>query len=344
MAGEGLAVTNDIGMRMSGRTPMNYRVAAMACSVAVSFLAAAPVDAQVSALPPETQQVIDAVGPAWATNLPANINRIIDSFRPLLGAAQKDGVQITKGIGYGSNPKQILDVYQPVGRTGVPVVIYIHGGAYVRGDKDAFGVMYGNIPTWFARQGLLGINATYRLAPAAPWPAGAEDVGGMVRWAKENALKYGGDPNRVYLIGHSAGATHAATYIFDKTRQPTDGPGVAGAVLMSGRYWLEFDPKDPNGANMQAYFGKDPAEYPNRSPITHIATSKVPVFIVISEYENPGLDVSGAKLLSALCARDGKCPRFMRLSHHNHVSEVAAFNTADVELGQAILEFIERGR
>ena len=79
----------------------------------------------------------------------------------------------------------------------------------------------------------------------------------MVKWAKENAAKYGGDPNNIYLIGHSAGATHVASYIFDKSLQPPTGPGVSGAVLISGRYRLEYDPADPNGKNMQAYFGED---------------------------------------------------------------------------------------
>src|SRR5215831_15366084 len=210
--------------------------------------------------------------------------------------------------------RQILDVYQPIWRAGAPVVIFIHGGAYVRGDKDFYGEMYGNISTWFARQGVLGLNATYRLAPAAKWPSGADDVRGMVKWAKENAAKFGGDGQRIYLMGQSAGATHVASYIFDKSLQPADGPGVAGAVLISGRYRLEYDPADPNGKNMQAYFGEDASAYADRSPITHIRDgARVPVFTVITEYDNPGLDVVGAELLAALCARDGACPRFRRL-------------------------------
>lgn len=300
--------------------------------------------AQVSALPAEVQQVIDAVGPTWGANMRSDLSKMVATFTPLLQAAPKEGVQIIKGLKYGDDPKQVLDLYQPVGKSGMPVVIYIHGGAYVRGDKDAFGEMYGNVTTWFARQGLLGINATYRLAPAAPWPAGAEDVGGMVRWAKKNARSYGGDPDRIYLIGHSAGATHSASYVFDKALQPADGSGVSGAVLISGRYWLEFDPNDPNGAAMQAYFGTEAAEYPNRSSITHIRESKVPIFVVICEHDNPGLDVSGAKLMSALCERDGACPRFMWLPRHNHLSEVAIFNTPDESLGRQILEFIVGGR
>ena len=146
-------------------------------------------------------------------------------------------------------------------------------------------------------------------------------------------------------MGHSAGATHVASYIFDKALQPPDGPGIAGAVLISGRYRVEYDAADPNARNMQAYFGSDAAQYANRSPITHIRDGiKVPVFLVIAEYDNPALDVRGAELLAALCERDGACPRFLRLAGHNHLSEVAAFNTPDEQLGREVLDFMRRGR
>ena len=300
---------------------------------------------QVALLPPDIQEMLAAIGPQWGTAIAKNVETTTTAFQPLLKAAPKDGITISRNVAYGEDRKQVLDICQPQGRTAAPVVIFIHGGAYVRGDKDAYGEMYGNVATWFARQGMLGINATYRLAPAAKWPAGADDVRAMVTWAKENAAKFGGDPNRIYLIGHSAGATHVASYIFDRSLQPASGPGVSGAVLISGRYRLEYDPADPNGKNMQAYFGEDAAAYPARSPLSHIrAGERVPVFVVVTEYENPGLDVVGAELLAALCARDGACPRFSRLEKHNHLSEVAAFNTADEQLGREILEFMRRGR
>jgi acetyl esterase len=248
------------------------------------LMLAVPAHAQVSRLPMEVQEVLATVGPKWGTALVANIETTAAAFRPLLKAAPKDGVIVTKDLSYGENAKQVLDVYRPIWRVGAPVVIFIHGGAYVRGDKDFYGEMYGNIATWFARQGALGLNATYRLAPAAKWPSGADDVRGMVKWTKENAAKFGGDGNRVYLIGHSAGATHVASYVFDKSLQPTEGPGVAGAVLISGRYRLEYDPADPNGKNMQAYFGDDASAYSARSSIAHIRDgTRLPVFTVVTE-------------------------------------------------------------
>jgi dipeptidyl aminopeptidase/acylaminoacyl peptidase len=120
---------------------------------------------------------------------------------------------------------------------------------------------------------------------------------------------------------------------------------VAGAVLISGRYRVTYDPTgDPNAKNMQAYFGDDASAYVERSPITHIRESSVPLFLVNAEYDNAGLDVLGAELFAAICERDGKCPRFTRLEKHNHISEVTSFNTADEQLGREILEFMKRGR
>lgn len=313
--------------------------------VAAAVVVTAPATAQVEKLPAYLQQTLAEIGPVFQKDIGNTIPATVEAFQPLLKAAPRDGVTVIRNQHYGDDPRQILDVYRPTARSGAAVVIFFHGGAYVRGDKDGAGEAYGNIATWFARQGLLGINATYPLAPAATWPAGARNVGATVAWARANAARFGGDPGRIVVIGHSAGATHVAGYVFDTSLQPADGPGIAGAVLISGRYRIADQPGDPNGRNMQAYFGDDPSQYPARSVINHIRDgSTVPVFLVNAQYENPGLDVSGAELLSALCARDGACPRFVQLKGHNHLSEVLAFNTPDDYLGREILDFIGKGR
>ncbi|MGG5809215.1 alpha/beta hydrolase [Falsiroseomonas sp. CW058] len=307
-------------------------------------LIAAPAAAQMSVMPAELQATMDRIGPVWGTDILGNVAISERAYTPLLAAAPRDGVEVRRDVAYGPDPKQVLDIHARPGLTRAPVVVFFHGGAYVRGDKRVNDEIYGNVATWFARQGMVGINATYRLAPASPWPGGAQDVGAVVAWARENAARLGGDPDRILLIGHSAGATHVANYAFDRSIHPAAGPGVAGVVLMSGRYRLEYVANDPNARNMQAYFGADAAQYPARSAITHVGGSRLPVFIVVAEYDNPGLDVSGAELFSAICARDGACPRFARLERHNHLSMVHHFNTADEALGREILAFLQRGR
>jgi acetyl esterase/lipase len=310
--------------------------------VAILLMLAAPAPAQVSLLSREVQSAMTATGSTWNHSLRPDLSAMREAFAALHAAAPKDGVVVTKDVAYGPHPRNILDVYKPSrGASRTPVVIFVHGGAYVGGDKS----YYGNVTTWFARQNVLGINATYRLAPGAKWPSATEDIAGMVKWTRENAARFGGDPNRIVLMGHSAGATHVANYIFNKSLQPSGGPGVAGTVLISGRYRLSYDPADPNGKAMQAYFGEDAMAYGDRSAISHIKdAARIPLFTVIAEYELAGLDIMGAELLAGLCARDTACPRFTRLQKHNHGSEVFSFNTPDEQLGREILEFMERGR
>jgi acetyl esterase len=322
---------------------MQRSAAFIASLFAASLGAPSHAGAQATALPPEVQAKLAEIGPNWGADIRGNVARMVETFTPLLKAAPKAGVAIKRDQKYGPDAKQTLDVYTgPSARGRQPVVVFIHGGAYVAGDKRVNDEIYGNVPLWFARNGAVGVNMTYRLAPAAPYPAGAEDVGLAVAWLKKNVADLNGDPERIVLVGHSAGATHVATYAYNAKLHPPGGPGVAGIVLMSGRYRLEIDTKDPNSRNMQAYFGSDPAQYADRSALTHIGGAKVPAFVVIAQYDNPGLDVSGAELFAALCKRDRTCPRFTRMVLHNHLSMVHHFNTADEGIGREIFDFIAK--
>jgi acetyl esterase/lipase len=304
-----------------------------------------PAQSQVANMPAHVQARLAEVGPVWGKDILGNLARTLEVYAPILRDAPKAGIKVSRDLAYGPDVRHKADMYQPEGMNGVPVVVFIHGGAYVRGERDISPEVYGNVATYFARQGMLGVNATYRLAPATQWPGAAEDVGALVKWLRANAARFGGDPNRIYLIGHSAGATHVATYAYLKSLQPTEGTGIAGMVLMSGRYRFEPNPDDPNLKNFQAYFGADASQYPARSPINHMkAAAAIPTYLVVSEYDNPDLDTQGALLLGALCERDRACPRFTRMERHNHLSMVFQFNTADDVLGREILEFMRRGR
>jgi acetyl esterase/lipase len=308
-------------------------------------LAAPAALAQLSNMPPQVAQRLAEVGPGWGKDILGNIEKTLEVYTPLLAVAPKTGLSIQRDLAYGPDPRHKLDIHRADGSKNAPVVVFLHGGAYVRGERAVNAEVYGNVPSYFARNGFLGVNATYRLAPAAQWPAASQDVASLVAWLKDNAAKYGGDPSRIYLVGHSAGATHIATYVFMKNLQPAQGPGVAGIVLMSGRYHFDPHPSDPNLKNFQAYFGADASQYRARSPISHVREAPpLPTYIVISEYDNPDLDTQGAMLLAALCERDRACPRFTRMEKHNHLSMVYQFNTADEALGKEVIEFIRRGR
>ena len=139
-----------------------------------------------------------------------------------------------------------------------PVVVFVHGGALTAGDKNASATMYANVLYYFARHGFLGVNANYRLAPQSTFPGGAEDVGAVVGWVRQNAARLGANPERIVLVGHSSGGTHVATWAYDRLIHGPDGPRVAGIVLVSARLKADNRKDDPNAAGVEAYFGSGP--------------------------------------------------------------------------------------
>jgi len=263
-----------------------------------------------------------------------------------LQAAPKGGVKVTKDIAYGSHPRQKLDIYQSPGKSNLPIMVFFHGGGYNRGERDYNPMVHANILTYFARNGFLGINADYRLAPEFAWPTGGEDVRSVVEWVKKNAAQYGGNPDRIFLFGHSAGASHVALYALDRRFQPANGPGIAGAILLSGRYQLHYDPDDASVAKggVAEYFGTDPSRFESRSVTSHVDESHVPIMLVLSEHDQVNLATTSGELFVALCKRDGgRCPRLVQIKYHNHMSEIYHFNTQDDYLGREIIEWTREG-
>src|SRR5262249_45988913 len=148
-------------------------------------------------------------------------------YAPAHAKAPADGVKVTIDIAYGPDARHRLDVYAPAPQPShatvalMPVLIFIHGGGFVSGDKiEPNSPYYANIGHHFARRGVLTILATYRLAPLHVWPSGARDVGAVVKWARDNAGRFGGDDSRIVLMGHSAGASHVAAYGLERRHQP----------------------------------------------------------------------------------------------------------------------------
>lgn len=122
-----------------------------------------------------------------------------------LARPERHGVEVLRDIPYrseGGQPHK-LDVYRPSNRQGpLPVVLYVHGGGFRILSKDTHWIM----ALAFARRGYLVFTIDYRLAPENPYPAALEDAAAALLWTAENAARYGGDPERIFLAGESAGA------------------------------------------------------------------------------------------------------------------------------------------
>jgi acetyl esterase len=291
-------------------------------------------------LPEPARRQLGEIGPIWGRDIARHRDLVLQAYRPLLAAAPKAGIAVSSNIAYAAHPRQVLDVYRPRDASHAPVVIFVHGGAFVRGDKDIDGEVYANVLYYFARHGFLGVNMEYRRAPEFDYPSGAQDVAAAVAWVKAHAREHGGNPERVFLIGHSAGGTHVSGYAYDPGAMPPGGPAVNGLVLISSRLRADALPGNPNADAVRAYFGPDESRYEQLSPVVHGARSSLPVFIAVAEYENPYLDVYGAELFYRISAARGRAPRFMRLRGHNHISIVAHLNTEEDLLGSEIRDFL----
>ena len=293
--------------------------------------------------PEDVRKLMAEIGPRWAQDHRRHVEMTFDAYAALLAGVSNEGVEVTRNLAYGEHPRQVLDVFRPQGAARAPVIVFAHGGAFVRGDKRVRPEIYDNVLYYFARRGLVGVNLEYRLAPEATFPEGARDVARAVAWIEREIAAFGGDPKRIFLFGSSAGGTHVATYVFDRTAIPERSASVAGAILASARVRADVLPDNPNADAVRAYFGADDSLYESRSPVTHANDAHLPVFIVVAEYENPYLDVYGAELLHKLSRARRQAPRFLRLTRHNHISLVAHFNTGEEILGREILDFISRG-
>ena len=195
--------------------------------------------------------------------------------------AKIPGVNIAADIPYvvrpGADPRQTsLDVYIPAAAAGLPVLMYVHGGGWASGDKDAVGAK----AAYFTAHGFVFVSINYRLIPAA-WPAQqAADVAAAVAWVKENVGAYGGDGRRLFMLGHSAGAHLTALIASDEAylREAGLGPGALRGVILldSAAYDVEQLMRSPEGKSepFRPAFGDDPAQWPRVSPRANIRPGK----------------------------------------------------------------------
>lgn len=292
------------------------------------------------AIPEAVRELMAEIGPKWGTQPAVHVKMMVEAFTPVLARAPKGDAARRTDIAYGPHPRQVLDIYTPRGATRAPVLMFVHGGAFTDGEKDRTPEFYANVCWYFSRHGVIGVNVEYRLAPEAQYPEVARDIAAAVQWVRANCASIGGDPARIVLMGHSAGAAHAGLYAYDARLHPPGGPGLAGLVVVSGRVRADNRPDNPNAKKVEAYFGPDTARMEDGSPVNHVGASSVPTMIAYAEFENPRLDIYCLELAWRYAEAKGKGPRVLRLMGHNHTSIVAHMNTAEDELGRSILDFI----
>ena len=184
------------------------------------------------------------------------------------------GLLTTRDIAYGAGRRQTLDVYAPVGARAAPTVVFFYGGSWQSGSKAD----YAFVARALAKEGIVVIVPDYRVYPDAKFDGFMRDGAAAAGWAARHAGDYGGDPGRLVLMGHSAGAHIAALLTLDPRWLATVGldphTNVAGMVGLAGPY--DFLPlKD---SVLKTIFGP-PARLSDTQPINFVGGSNPPMFL-----------------------------------------------------------------
>jgi acetyl esterase/lipase len=272
-------------------------------------------------------------------------------YRPLHPTAPYKGVTVTRNVSYGRDKRNILDIFQPPKPARPrPVLLFVSGGL---GDKieqmpngDAF---YDNVMLWAAAQGMTGVSIERRGAFSGD--VNPEDVAMAIQWVRKNIRNYGGDPGRIVIWGHSAGAMSVADYVSQPRFYGPDGVGVRGAILMAGPY--NIAPVEMKDRGFRLRMGKtgdiaglpplptDPVELARTSVVPGLKTLKIPVLLTVGEFDAPLLRSTAIALNDTMKAA-GNPPTFVVHKGHGHLSEIFSVNTSDRSVTDPIARWIKR--
>ncbi|TCM19731.1 acetyl esterase/lipase [Novosphingobium sp. PhB165] len=233
---------------------------------------------------------------------------------------------------YGPDARNRLDLYRSGAAEDLrPVALFVHGGGFLVGDKGGeSGWANAHVGRWAAANGMVGAVMNYRLAPQHMWPSGAEDVGLAVDWLRAHVAGHGGDPDRIFLLGTSAGAVHVSAFF--KARED-HADLVRGAALLSGLYGVTpLDERD------MLYYGPQDC-YGLRMPLSAVMETRLPLLLACAEFDPPRFQAEWASLLQARLGRHGHLPRAHYASGHNHYSMAMHLGTSDHRLSDELLSF-----
>lgn len=292
-------------------------------------------------IPENLLQRMAELGPIWGNNVPNNVREMIDLFSEVLQKSPRDGLESFHEISYGPDTRHVLDIFKEEGVENAPILVFVHGGAFVDGSKDRSKEIYSNVLRCFNRFGFLGINLEYRLAPTHKYPSGTDDIESSMKWITQNIREFGGDPEKIFLMSHSAGAAHTCDYLYNPVRKSDITQKILGHIIVSGRVRIEMREDNPNAKKVAAYYGENPEVHENCSAIKLIGSEIVETMIAIAEFENPLIDIHCVELAHKISQINNKAPRITWLEGHNHTSIISSLDTSDTRLSDSVLNFMK---
>ena len=220
----------------------------------------------------------------------------------------------TENIPYVENghERQVLDVHAPKNAKNLPVVFWIHGGGWVTGDKSQVALK----PQAFNDRGYVFVSTNYRLRPDVEMEELTADVAKALGWTYRNIKRHGGDPNRIFVMGHSAGAQLAALICTDHSYIQAEGVSPSAlqgcvpvdgdtydlpAIIASAELRLQLHNLPPRKFGHREKFGNDPKKHINFSAVTHVKPDKViPPFLIFYVRSHPYTSVQALRLHNVL--------------------------------------------
>jgi arylformamidase len=222
--------------------------------------------------------------------------------------------EVKQNIRYGreGHERQVLDVYAPKDAKNAPVVFWIHGGGWQTGDKTSVQLK----PQAFMDKGFIFVATNYRLLPDVDMGTIIRDIAQSIGWVHEHIAEHGGDPRRMFVMGHSAGAQLAALICTDERYLKAEGvplTDIKGCVPVDGdtydvpaiieiaetRWRVHGLPQAKFGHREK--FGNDPEKHRDFSAVTHVASNKgIPPFLIVYVAGHPDTTAQAQRLANVL--------------------------------------------
>lgn len=247
------------------------------------------------------------------------------------------------GISFGSDDKQKLDVYSPKGIKGAPVVVFIHGGEWTKGDKENVSFK----PKFLNDNGVIFVSTNYRLSPAVKHPAHVADIASAIRWVRDHAEEIGADPAKIVIMGHSAGCHLATLVALDPSHltkvslKPAD---LAGVVAWSGGFYDLPDRAKGGGKTLdyiKQAFGEEETGWRDGSPMAHVGKGAMPPFLLISVEKGNASHQATEKLAEAIRATKGTVETRL-MEGRSHFMSNHLIGAPDDTTGEVLLGFIRK--
>lgn len=252
-----------------------------------------------------------------------------------------------RDVAYGSDPLQKLDVYAPAkGKATGPVILFAHGGGWKRGDKR----QHGPKGAAYSSNGIVFISTNYRLAPNVMHPKEIEDIASAFAWVKAHAKDYGGDPNKIYVMGHSAGAhlvdllSTNEKFLAEKALKLSDIKGCisldTASLDLTERAKMPGVASKMVGEMVTTAFGTDPKVLTEASPLLQLKKGKTyPPFLMICGANRRDSMAAHTAFDKAVHDCGGTVTTKVVPLNHGQISQAAGNSSTDVFA--ACLNFVE---